>query len=114
MSHDLRMKVEKLYPDFIEAVQGKTVADLEEKVLGYAKELEQVERAKQKDKEDLTNPNSLGSILYKKNIAEGPYKDAKNAITLKTRYIMSLIEEKGGSIENKNPEDHDEARADDE
>lgn len=98
---DLRNKVEKLPGggEFIESMDGKTVEQLEERLVQLAKDLEQSERAKEKDKEDLSNPKSLGSILYAKSLAEGPYNDLKKAVNLKTRFIMQEIESKGGTID---------------
>jgi hypothetical protein len=107
---DLRMKVEKLPggSDFIDSVEGKSVEQLEERLVLLAKDLEQSERAKEKDLEDLSNPRSLGSLKYAISIAEGPYKDLKKAVNLKTRFIMKAIEEKGGSIDTTGAASSDE------
>lgn len=82
-------KVEKEFPEFVGAVAGLNVAELEGKLSTYAKEAERVEDAKDAD-EEFANAKALASELG------GPYRDAKKAIRLKSRYLISLIRDKGG------------------
>jgi hypothetical protein len=74
-------------------VDSMSTADLETRLNIYAKELEKVKVAKEKDT-DLKNAKELSSELG------APYHDAKKAIELKTSYIIMLIGEKGGDAEN--------------
>lgn len=92
---DVKLEVQKKYPDFAEAVDGLAVNDLENRLLNYAKERENVRAAKEAD-EKLEEVCSLKSEL------EGPYKDSQKAIDLKSRYIIALIKEKGGNAEGSN------------
>lgn len=82
-------KVQKKYPEFVSAVDGLSVADLESKLAMYAKESENVDQAQEND-EEIEKTNALLSEL------KGPYLDARKAIKLKMRYVISLIKEKGG------------------
>lgn len=88
----VKEKVEKEYPDFAEAVLGLAVGDLEQRLLNYAKERENVTDAKEADEQ-------LEQVISAKKELEGPYKDAQKAINLKSRYILALIREKGGNAE---------------
>ena len=88
---DIKSTVEKNYPDFAEAVLGLSVEQLEQRLLGYAKERENVREAKEAD-EKLKEVSNLKSEL------EGPYKDAQKAINQKSRYLIALIKDKGGKV----------------
>lgn len=92
---DVKKKVQKNYPEFPEAVDGLSVSDLKQELLRYAKENENVT-------DHLNRLNEPGEALYlaKANVSEitGPINDAKKAIKLKMSYLVSLIEEKGGSV----------------
>lgn len=92
---DVRTKVQKAYPEFPEAVDGMSVDSLKQELLRYAKETENVVQ-------HLENLNEPGEVLYlaKAAVSEitGPINDAKKAIKLKMSYLVSLIEEKGGSV----------------
>jgi hypothetical protein len=89
---DIKQDVQKKYPDFVEAVDGLSVSDLENRLLNYAKERENVRAAKEADEQ-------LQRVLEAKTELEGPYKDSTKAIELKSRYIIALIKEKGGDGE---------------
>lgn len=88
---DIKTKVQKEFPDFTEVVDGLSIEQLEKRLSSYAKEGEAVETAREND-EALQDAKDLVAEL------SGPYKDAKKAIRLKTKYIISLIEEKGGEV----------------
>lgn len=89
---DVKLEVQKRYPDFVESIDGLSVGDLEQRLLTYAKERENVREAKEIDEQ-------LQQVIEAKAELEGPYKDAQKAIDLKSRYIISLIKEKGGNGE---------------
>lgn len=92
---DINKKVQKAYPEFIEAVDGLAVDDLKKKLLSYAKENEVV----QAHVKAISEP---GEALYlaKAAVSEitGPINDTKKAIKLKMSYLVLLIEEKGGQV----------------
>lgn len=81
--------VQKKLPDFADAVAGLSVADLEKRLNTYAKEAERVEEAKEGDE-------ALEKAKEQASEYAAPYRDAKRDIRLKSRYIISLIKEKGG------------------
>lgn len=87
----IKEKVQKEYPEFVEAVDGLSVDALEKKISTYAKELEKSEQHK-KDNEALKN------AAYEKSLLEAPYRDVKKAIGLKVKYLIDLIGEKGGEV----------------
>lgn len=84
--HKMKKKVEKNYPEFVDAISGLSLGELKEKLLRYTFESEKVQRAKEAD-EKLQEAAELKSEL------EAPYKSALDAIKLKSRYIMELIGE---------------------
>ncbi len=84
--------VQKKYPDFVEVVDGLGVPELEARLLTYAKEREKVEEAKEADEELAKTAELLKEL-------KGPYSDATKAINLKSRYLISLIKEKGGNVD---------------
>jgi len=92
---DNKTKVEKNYPDFVEAVQGLSVKELEARLVVYAKEQEKVNKAKTQDLEE----GDLGRAKAQVSIMEGPYNDATKAIKAKSSYIIDLIGEKGGNVD---------------
>lgn len=84
----VREKVEKDYPEFATEVAGASTDDLNGRLATLAKGLEESEVAKEADG-DLQNAKSLASEL------SGPYKDVKKAVTLKSKYIIGLLRDKG-------------------
>ena len=87
----LKTKVEKKYPDFVEEVERLSVAELEHRLIGYAKNNAETEKAREND-EELQKAKDTVKYLNE------PYKDAIAAIKDKTKYILTLIEEKGGEV----------------
>lgn len=85
----LEEKVQADYPEFVEEVQGLSVDQMETRLSNLAKNAEDVSDAKQND-EELKDARSKVSNL------DAPYRDAKKAIRMKSRYIIKLIREKGG------------------
>ena len=86
-------KIQRQFPDFVEMVDSMSVEQLEGRLNIYAKELEKVKIAKERDVA-LNSAKNLVSEL------SAPYNEAKKAIELKTSYIIMLIAEKGGDAEN--------------
>lgn len=82
--------VQKDHPEFTAIVDSLGVQELESKLSEYAKYAEQNEDAKEAD-EELRNTKALAGELG------APYRDAKKAIRLKSRYIIAAIKEKGGN-----------------
>jgi hypothetical protein len=85
----IQERVQKELPEFAEVVAGLSVAELEQRLATEAKNSERIEESKENDQalEDA-----------KAQVAElgAPYRDAKKVVRLKSRYLISLIKEKGG------------------
>lgn len=84
-------KIRKEQPDFVEAVVGLSVDDLNTRVLNLAKELESIDAAKEDDLE-----LERAQELVKEYL--GPYREGKRVARLRIKYLISLIEEKGGAV----------------
>jgi hypothetical protein len=87
---NVRETVEELYPDFTSEVGALTVDSLEKRLSSYAKRAEEIEEAKEGD-EELERTRELLTELG------APYKDGKKEVRLKSRYIISLIKDRGGN-----------------
>lgn len=81
--------VQKEMPEFAEEVAGLSVEDLNGRLAQFAKDFEATEDAKDADEE-------LVQAQEKSTAMAAPYRDAKKAIKLKSRYVIALIQEKGG------------------
>jgi hypothetical protein len=86
----LKQTVEELYPDFTSEVGSLALDSLERRLSSYAKRAEEIEEAKEND-EELEKTRELLSELA------APYRDGKKEVRLKSRYIISLIKDRGGN-----------------
>jgi len=86
---DLKQKVQEEMPEFANEVAGLAVSDLNNRLAKLAKDAEANEQA-QEDDEELEQTRAQASEMA------APYKEAKKAIRLRSRYIIALIKEKGG------------------
>ena len=84
----VKQTVEELYPDFTSEVGALSLDSLEKRLSNYAKRAEEIEEAKESD-EELEKTKELLSELA------APYRDGKKEVRLKSRYIISLIKERG-------------------
>jgi len=87
-------KVEKDYPEFVDAVNSLAGNDLEKRILEYAKQQEQID-------EELSNNEIIKTIKDNLKETRSPFVDAKKAVKLKMRYLMALLEERGQSVTNE-------------
>lgn len=87
----LKTKVENKYPVFVDEVQGLSIDQLEQRLINNTKYAEETERARNKDE-------ALNKAKDQVKYLNEPYKDTLAAIKDKTKYILALIEEKGGQI----------------
>jgi len=83
-------KVQKELPEFASEVATLSVDNLNARLAVLAKANEENEQNQEND-EDLETARAEASELA------APYKEAKKHLRLKTRYIVSLINEKGGA-----------------
>ena len=86
----LEEKMKEEQPEFAGEVAGLSVDQLNGRLAELAKAAEWNEQAKEDD-EDLSEKQAAASE------AGAPYRDAKKAIRLKSRYLIKLIQEKGGT-----------------
>jgi hypothetical protein len=82
-------KVQEEMPEFAGEVAGLGVDMLNARLAQLAKDSQANEQAKEDD-EDLESARANASELG------APYRDAKKAINLRSKYIIKLIEDKGG------------------
>lgn len=87
---DVKLKVQKKYPEFVAEVDGLSLDDLSGRISRLAQANADNSEAREND-EELAEASSLHSEL------KAPYEDAKKAIQLKSRYLRNLIKEKGGA-----------------
>lgn len=83
-------KVQKEFPEFTSEVAGLDVQALKNRIATYARELSESEDCKDND-EELKNTQSELKEL------NAPYREVKKAVATKTRYLLSMIKEKGGN-----------------
>lgn len=86
----LQEKVQEEQPEFAGEVAGLSVDQLNARLADQAKAAEWNEQAKEDD-EELEEAQAHASELG------APYRDAKKAIRLRSRYLIDLIKEKGGT-----------------
>lgn len=83
---DIRTKMEKEMPEFCSEVTSLSEDDLRKRLASLAEEGDNVDEAKEND-------TDLADSVEEAKSKAAPYRDAKKAIKLKTRYIVSLIKE---------------------
>jgi len=86
----IQQKVQEEMPEFASEVAGLSVSDLNNRLAQLAKDSEVNEQA-QEDDEGLEKARAEAAEMA------SPYKDAKKAIRLRSRYVIGLIKEKGGA-----------------
>lgn len=77
---------QKEMPEFVAEVSGLDLAALNTRLAGYAKDVEAVQDASEADEE-------LERTREQLNQLSAPYREAKKALKLKIRYIISLTKE---------------------
>jgi hypothetical protein len=82
----VQQKVREEFPEFAEECQGLQVSALDSRLAQIAKDLEQVEDAKEADEE-------LARLHAEATQAGAPYRESKKVLKLKTKYLISLIKE---------------------
>lgn len=80
--------VAKEMPEFAQEAATLSADDLSGRLAQFAIDFDEVEKAKEAD-EELENTRKKLSELG------APYKDSKKALRLKSKYIISLLKEKG-------------------
>jgi hypothetical protein len=90
----VRQQVEEQFQEWTDSVQGLSVSDLDSMILRYAKYREEIKDAKEKD-ETLQKTKELIKEL------SAPYRESLKANELKTKYLITLLGEKGGETSGK-------------
>lgn len=84
----LEETVRKEMPEFAEEMQSLSVEELNARISVYAKDVEAVQDAVEADHE-------LEKARENVNQLSAPYREAKKALRLKIRYIISMTKEQG-------------------
>ena len=85
-----QQKFEEENAEFVGEVVGLTVGELNSRLAELAKATEWNQQSKEDD-EDLEEKKKAASE------AAAPYRDAAKALRLKSKYLIKLIKEKGGT-----------------
>lgn len=80
--------VQTEFPEFFNEVAGLSTDQLNNRLATLAKNLEESETAKEED-EELEEAKATATELA------APYRDAKKALRVKSKYVISLLKEKG-------------------
>jgi hypothetical protein len=83
-------KIQKEYPDFYDSLQSLTVDELQEKLASHAKHREETLKAK----EDCVPLNEAKELVAE---ISGPFNDTLKMLSLRSKYIYLLMQEKGGA-----------------
>lgn len=81
-------KVQKEMPEFVGEVNSLSPEQLDARLAQLAKDMESVHESQEAD-EELEQARERASEL------NAPYRDSKKAISMKSRYIVELLKEKG-------------------
>ena len=98
-------KCQKEFPDFTQTADSMNLEQLDQRMLTYAKELQNTVEAEAKDNEE----GDLGKAKEVVKELGAPYKETKKALHMKMGYLASLIKEKGGKEETREYKWHDTA-----
>jgi hypothetical protein len=90
----VKEQIETDNPDFVAEVVGLSVDELNARVAKLAADTEEVQQSLEKASEEGGPIYDARAVLKE---LTGPYNDSKKALRLKTRYLVQLIEEKGGA-----------------
>lgn len=84
-------KIESEFPDFQSEVVGLPVQQLEKRIADMQKELQDAA-----DFQEEKRGEEIRNLAAELKEARGPFTDVKKAVGLKTKYLVTLIREKGG------------------
>lgn len=85
---NVQQKAQKEMPEFTAEVDSLSVDQLNARLAQLAKDSDEVENTKEACE-------ALEEAREAANQLSTPFKDAKNAIRLKSRYIIALLKDKG-------------------
>ena len=96
---NVREKVEKQFPEFVQEVSSLGLPDLERRLSTCAKQMEEVQSVLDCSSEDPAHQKAVTAISSTKEVLKemtGPFTDCKKALRLKTKYLIETIKDKGG------------------
>ena len=88
----LQEKVDEKYPQYSAEVMGLSVQQLDQRIASLQKELEDAAQFQEEK-----NGEALKSLAAQLKELRADYGDVKKAVALKTKYLVSLVREKGGA-----------------
>ncbi len=88
MKKDIRIIVKEEFPEFVEEIAAAQSPDLNNRLSELAKNMEAVDEAKDADQ-------ALKDAKQQSFDFGAPYRDAKKAIKLKSRYIIAMLKDRG-------------------
>lgn len=88
----LMEKVDEKYPNYSQEVMGLSVEQLDKRIVEMQKTLEDSENHKEEKQGE-----ALKKLKEDMKTINGPYADVKKAVALKTKFLVSLVREKGGA-----------------
>ena len=83
-------KVRKEMPEFFDSVQSLDVQTLKNRIAQHARDLSESEECK-------NNDEALKNAQTEAKECAAPYREFKKATAMKTKYLLSLIDDKGGA-----------------
>lgn len=88
----LQEKVDAKYPKYSGEVMGLSVAQLDQRIAELQKTLEDAAQFQEEK-----NGEAMKTLAAQLKDLRADYGDAKKAVVLKTKYLVSLVREKGGA-----------------
>lgn len=88
MPKPIEQKIKEDHPEFFDACQTLTESDIDARLAQMAKDSEAVSEAAANDKE-------LKETKDKASYLGAPYREAKNVLKLKLRYLVKLLKDRG-------------------
>lgn len=86
----LESKIKEDFPEFFDTIRGMSDAALDTQLATLAKNAQEVYEA---EEADIELEEAKKSVTF----LAGPYKDAKKAIKLKTKFIVGMLKDRGKS-----------------
>jgi hypothetical protein len=83
-------KVKTEFPEFAEETASLSTEDINARLAQFAKDWEAIEDSLAADQELEAAKENVASLA-------GPYRDAKKTLKLKSRYLVSMLKERGQS-----------------
>jgi hypothetical protein len=90
----LKEQVEEQFQDWANSVQGLSVSELDSMILRYAKYREEIKDFRESD-EQLQKAKEMVKEL------SAPHRENLKGNEIKTKYLISLLGEKGGNTSGK-------------